>query len=72
MKLNKSDEVTNEAEFLKRLSYHDGEAKWLRTRGKVYVLPSMTETQGFPFDAKWGYAFSDELDCIDFEQVFGS
>jgi hypothetical protein len=63
-------EVTNEEEFLKALAKNDGEAKWLRTRGKIYVTDSMAETSSFPFDAVWGYAFSDELDCIDFDRIF--
>ncbi len=63
-------EVTNEQEFLRALSKNDGEAKWLRTRGKIYVTERDASTADFPFDAVWGYAFATDIDLIEFDRIF--
>jgi len=63
-------EVTNEQQFFKALDKNDGEAKWLRTRGRVYVIEKNADTADFPFDAVWGYAFSTDTDLIEFDRIF--
>lgn len=63
-------EVTTEQEFLRALSKYAGEAKWLRTRGKVYVTDRDADKSAFPFDAVWGYAFSTDIDLIEFDRIF--
>ncbi len=63
-------EVTNEQEFLKALGQNDGEGKWLRTRGRIYVTDRDADTSNFPFDAVWGYAFSTDIDLIEFDRIF--
>lgn len=63
-------EVTTEEGFLKALAKNDGEAKWLRTRGKIYVTERTADPSAFPFDAVWGYAFSTDIDLIEFDRIF--
>ena len=63
-------EVTTEQELLKALSQYGGEAKWLRTRGRVYVTEKNAPTADFPFDAVYGYLFATDIDLIEFDRIF--
>jgi hypothetical protein len=63
-------QVYNTEQFLNELSKLDGEAKWYMNKGNVFITDSMTESSTFPRDViTWGYAFSDELDCIDWKKM---
>ncbi len=62
-------EVSNTEQFLKELSKLDGEAKWYITKGRVFITDSTTESSTFPPNSHWNYAFSDELDCIDWDRM---
>ena len=63
-------EVFDTAGFIKELSKLDGQAKWYLNKGKVFITDSTTESSTFPRDViTWGYAFSDELDCIDWKKM---
>ena len=62
-------EVFNTDGFLKALSKLDGEAKWYIIKGKVFITDSSADSLSFPPNSHWNYAFSDELDCIDWERM---
>lgn len=66
----RKSKVTNKEAFLKALSTRDGECKWYRYKNEVYVVDVTTATIHLPFGCNWNYAFSDELECVKFDEIF--
>ena len=62
-------EVSSADQFMKELRNFDGEAKWYKHQERVFITSSMTESYQFPFGSDWDYAYSDELDCIDWNKM---
>jgi len=58
-------EVFSREEFLSKLRCFDGEAKWY-TRGERVFITDSFNVLNVPF---WDYAFSDELECIDWDKM---
>ncbi len=58
-------EVFSRDEFLSKLRDFDGEAKWFTEGKRVFI----TDSYNCSIVSSWDYAFSDELECIDWDKM---
>ena len=59
-------EVFNTEQFPDKLGDHDGAAKWYMQEKRVFIT---ADTDTVPNSYGWDYAFSDELDCINWKKM---
>ncbi len=58
--------VNNKEEFIAALSHFDGGAKYFTNKKGVNIVD---QHKLLPNSVYWNYAFSDELDCINWSEL---